>query len=62
MRPGGGKPFGGDTFDLCSPASGQREPRQQCNGIATEPGRLQVPYYLNAHYWWAYIHPRAVQL
>jgi hypothetical protein len=21
-----------------------------------------VPYYLNAHHWWAYIHPRAVQL
>ena len=26
------------------------------------PADLQVPYYLNAHYWWAYIHPRAVQL
>jgi ubiquinone/menaquinone biosynthesis C-methylase UbiE len=23
---------------------------------------LEVPYYLNAHYWWAYIHPTAVQL
>ena len=23
---------------------------------------LEVPYYLNAHYWWAYIHPAAVQL
>lgn len=39
MRPGGGKSFGGDTFDLRSGASGQREPRQQRNGIATEPGR-----------------------
>jgi ubiquinone/menaquinone biosynthesis C-methylase UbiE len=23
---------------------------------------LQVPHYLNAHYWWAYIHPRAVRV
>jgi ubiquinone/menaquinone biosynthesis C-methylase UbiE len=23
---------------------------------------LEVPYYLNAHYWWAYIHPSAVQV
>src|SRR4029453_13591974 len=23
---------------------------------------LEVPYYLNARYWWAYIHPTAVQL
>src|SRR5262249_6225538 len=23
---------------------------------------LEVPHYLNAHYWWAYIHPTAVQL
>jgi len=22
----------------------------------------QVPHYLNAHYWWAYIHPRAVRV
>lgn len=21
-----------------------------------------VPYYLSAHYWWAYVHPRAVQV
>jgi ubiquinone/menaquinone biosynthesis C-methylase UbiE len=26
------------------------------------PAELQVPHYLNAHYWWAYIHPTAVQL
>ena len=26
------------------------------------PAELEVPYYLNAHYWWAYIHPTAVQL
>jgi ubiquinone/menaquinone biosynthesis C-methylase UbiE len=30
--------------------------------IALPLSELQVPYYLNAHYWWAYIHPRAVQL
>src|SRR5215470_5528066 len=23
---------------------------------------LEVPYYLNAHYWWAYIHPTAVHV
>jgi ubiquinone/menaquinone biosynthesis C-methylase UbiE len=23
---------------------------------------LPVPHYLNAHYWWAYIHPRAVRV
>lgn len=23
---------------------------------------IRVPHYLNAHYWWAYIHPRAVKL
>src|SRR5262249_51921884 len=23
---------------------------------------LQVPHYLNAYYWWAYIHPRAVRV
>ncbi len=21
-----------------------------------------VPYYLKTHYWWAYVHPRAVKL
>jgi hypothetical protein len=21
-----------------------------------------IPYYLSAHYWWAYVHPRAVQV
>jgi hypothetical protein len=30
--------------------------------LPLRPAGLQVPYYLNAHYWWAYIHPRAVQL
>lgn len=30
--------------------------------LPLSPADLQVPYYLNAHYWWAYIHPRAVQL
>jgi len=26
------------------------------------PADPQVPHYLNAHYWWAYVHPNAVQL
>jgi len=26
-----------------------------------EPARLPVPHYLETHYWWAYVHPRAVQ-
>jgi ubiquinone/menaquinone biosynthesis C-methylase UbiE len=26
------------------------------------PAELEVPSYLSAHYWWAYIHPAAVQL
>jgi ubiquinone/menaquinone biosynthesis C-methylase UbiE len=34
-------------------------------GVAALPfstSELQVPHYLRAHYWWAYIHPKAVQL
>jgi ubiquinone/menaquinone biosynthesis C-methylase UbiE len=30
--------------------------------LPLSPAELEVPYYLNAHYWWAYIHPTAVQL
>jgi len=26
------------------------------------PLPAHVPYYLTAHYWWAYVHPRAVQV
>src|SRR5262249_6475196 len=26
------------------------------------PLPASVPYYLSAHYWWAYVHPRAVQV
>ena len=44
--------------------------QQQANGslgtniaaLPLSPAELEVPYYLNAHYWWAYIHPTAVQL
>jgi ubiquinone/menaquinone biosynthesis C-methylase UbiE len=26
-----------------------------------QPGRnIKIPHYLTAHYWWAYVHPRAV--
>jgi ubiquinone/menaquinone biosynthesis C-methylase UbiE len=31
-------------------------------GLPAGTGELQVPHYLNAHYWWAYIHPRAVRV
>jgi ubiquinone/menaquinone biosynthesis C-methylase UbiE len=30
--------------------------------LPLSPAELEVPYYLNAHYWWAYIHPTAVQV
>ena len=36
-------------------------PGEPEEAIALAPGDL-VPDYLNAHYWWAYIHPRAVKL
>jgi len=44
--------------------------QQQSNGnlgastaaLPLSPAELEVPHYLNAHYWWAYIHPAAVQL
>ena len=27
----------------------------------SQPGRnIKIPHYLTAHYWWAYVHPRAV--
>lgn len=31
------------------------------DAIELQPNAL-IPDYLNAHYWWAYIHPRAVQI
>ena len=31
-------------------------------GSAAGTAELEVPHYLNAHYWWAYIHPRAVRV
>ena len=36
-------------------------PGETEEAIVLHAGAL-VPDYLNAHYWWAYIHPRAVQL
>src|SRR6266511_788855 len=30
--------------------------------LPLSPAVLEVPDYLNAHYWWTYIHPTAVQL
>src|SRR5262245_4647401 len=45
-------------------------PQQRANGslgtsataLPLNPAELEVPHYLNAHYWWAYIHPAAVHL
>jgi ubiquinone/menaquinone biosynthesis C-methylase UbiE len=31
-------------------------------GLPAGAAELQVPHYLNAYYWWAYIHPRAVRV
>ena len=30
--------------------------------LATDKSLLPVPHYLQAHYWWAYVHPRAVHV
>jgi ubiquinone/menaquinone biosynthesis C-methylase UbiE len=30
--------------------------------LPLSPAELEVPHYLNAHYWWAYIHPTAVHV
>jgi ubiquinone/menaquinone biosynthesis C-methylase UbiE len=30
--------------------------------LPLSPAELEVPHYLNAHYWWAYIHPAAVHV
>ena len=30
--------------------------------LPLSPVELEVPHYLNAHYWWAYIHPTAVHV
>jgi ubiquinone/menaquinone biosynthesis C-methylase UbiE len=32
------------------------------NGVAARKALLPVPHYLQAHYWWAYVHPRAVHV
>jgi SAM-dependent methyltransferase len=31
-------------------------------GESHVPSRHTVPHYLSAHYWWAYVHPHAVQV
>jgi ubiquinone/menaquinone biosynthesis C-methylase UbiE len=39
--------------------------RSLCASATTlplSPAELEVPHYLNAHYWWAYIHPTAVHV
>jgi hypothetical protein len=47
-------------FARAHQANGSRG--NSATALPLSPADLQVPYYLNAHYWWAYIHPRAVQL
>jgi hypothetical protein len=37
-------------------------PGTGATALPLSPPELEVPYYLNAHYWWAYIHPTAVRL
>jgi ubiquinone/menaquinone biosynthesis C-methylase UbiE len=37
-------------------------PGTSATALPLGPAELQVPHYLNAHYWWAYIHPTAVHL
>jgi hypothetical protein len=56
-------------WDLTSDAAvigpPQRASLDLGTGTLTLPlssAELEVPHYLNAHYWWAYIHPTAVQL
>ena len=48
-------PFGRPQQASVSHATG-------ATALPLSPAELEVPYYLNAHYWWAYIHPTAVQL
>src|SRR5262245_58451024 len=45
---------------------GRQHQRKRLAASATalplNAAELEVPYYLNAHYWWAYIHPTAVHV
>jgi ubiquinone/menaquinone biosynthesis C-methylase UbiE len=41
-----------------------RRAQEASSGVGALPlgaAALQVPHYLRAHYWWAYIHPKAVK-
>jgi ubiquinone/menaquinone biosynthesis C-methylase UbiE len=45
--------------------AGPQQGTTLCASAATlplSPAELEVPHYLNAHYWWAYIHPTAVHV
>jgi ubiquinone/menaquinone biosynthesis C-methylase UbiE len=37
-------------------------PGARASAVYRETAALEIPSYLRAHYWWAYIHPRAVTL
>jgi ubiquinone/menaquinone biosynthesis C-methylase UbiE len=52
---------------FASPLAAVPRPRNLLSGarakaVSPETVELQIPSYLDAHYWWAYIHPRAVKL
>jgi hypothetical protein len=45
--------------EICSPSL---SPAESSLGIAAQGADIDtVPAYLLAHYWWAYIHPHAVE-
>jgi ubiquinone/menaquinone biosynthesis C-methylase UbiE len=50
---------------ICLPfAAGDRAGMPSAANTAVRPfsSEIQVPRYLSTHYWWAYIHPKAVKL
>ena len=53
----GGAP-GGTMADI---ASFEQTPRWAA-APTREAVPAHIPYYLSAHYWWAYVHPRAVKV
>ena len=50
--------------DAILPAFAQRGTNlcASATALPLSPAELEVPHYLNAHYWWAYIHPTAVRV
>jgi ubiquinone/menaquinone biosynthesis C-methylase UbiE len=46
--------------DAAEPAGLSLEPQTAAAGRSR--GDVEIPYYVSAHYWWAYVHPWAVRL